>query len=93
MRESVTSRVLLFRSSLTDIDACVSHPCVNGGTCVLEDGNTFECKCQSHNRGPRCEGAELLFPRQRSCAFLLFVFGLILFLLFYTTIKSYQCLS
>ena len=51
-KESVRSRVLLFGSSITYIDACLSHPCANGGTCVLEDGNTFECKCQSHNRGP-----------------------------------------
>ena len=60
VRETASLRVLLFDSSITDINACTSQPCANGGSCVWKMGNTYTCNCLAANDGSRCEGAELL---------------------------------
>ncbi|XP_071086302.1 matrilin-4-like [Haliotis cracherodii] len=37
-----------------DVDACVSNPCLNNGTCVAEKGE-FNCNCQPGFTGTVCE--------------------------------------
>ena len=59
-RERASLLILLCGSSITDIDACTSHPCANGGSCVWSVGKTYTCNCLPANYGSRCEGAELL---------------------------------
>ena len=36
-------------------DPCLSKPCKNGGTCINEGYNTFECKCAPGYVGETCE--------------------------------------
>ncbi|CAH3025002.1 unnamed protein product, partial [Porites evermanni] len=39
---------------LSDIDNCVHHTCLNGGSCV--DGvNNYTCRCNAGFKGDRCE--------------------------------------
>ena len=39
---------------LTDINDCVNHKCLNGGSCV--DGeNNYTCSCAAGFTGDRCE--------------------------------------
>ena len=42
----------------TGVDPCSSQPCLNNGTCVLNNnrGDTdFTCNCQPQYFGPTCE--------------------------------------
>ena len=39
---------------LTDIDECVSQPCLNGGLCI-EGVNQYFCFCQNRFTGNNCE--------------------------------------
>ncbi|XP_065827350.1 uncharacterized protein [Oscarella lobularis] len=45
-----------FNGSLCEIDLnyCVSNPCINNGTCIL-DGNGFYCNCSDEFEGDLCE--------------------------------------
>jgi len=51
---------VLLGFSITEIDACLSHPCTNGGTC-RKQGSIFSCKCPDANHGAQCEGTTLAF--------------------------------
>ena len=43
----------MFSVLISDIDECVSNPCLNGGTC--HDGvNSFTCTCTLGYIGPTC---------------------------------------
>ena len=42
----------------SDIDNCVNHTCINGGSCV--DGiNSYSCSCVKGYTGDRCEKGEI----------------------------------
>ena len=42
----------------SDIDDCVNHTCINGGSCV--DGiNSYSCSCVKEYTGDRCEKGEI----------------------------------
>lgn len=41
-------------SSQSDINECVSSPCLNGGTCV-DEVNQFSCVCSKGWSGPTCQ--------------------------------------
>ena len=42
----------------SDIDDCVNHTCINGGSCV--DGiNSYSCSCVKEYTGDRYEKAEI----------------------------------
>ena len=38
----------------TDIDECVSNPCVNGGTCT-DEVNGYTCACAAGWQGADCD--------------------------------------
>ena len=43
---------------LTDINDCVNHTCLNGGSCV--DGeNNYTCRCVAGFKGHRCETSKI----------------------------------
>ena len=43
---------------LTDINNCVNHTCLNGGSCV--DGvNNYTCRCFAGFKGDRCETSKI----------------------------------
>ena len=43
---------------LSDIDNCVNHRCLNGGSCV--DGvNNYTCRCNAGFKGDRCETSKI----------------------------------
>ena len=35
--------------------ACVSFPCLNGGTCIDDVAGTYTCRCPDRFTGSRCE--------------------------------------
>ena len=42
-----------------DIDDCVNHTCLNGGSCV--DGlNNYSCNCETGFTGDHCETSKTL---------------------------------
>ena len=42
-----------------DIDDCVNHTCLNGGSCV-DDVNNYTCRCVAGLQGDRCEKSKIL---------------------------------
>ena len=43
---------------LTDINSCVSHTCLNGGSCA--DGvKNYTCRCVAGFKGDRCETSKI----------------------------------
>ena len=49
----MTFPFILILYYVSDLDACASTPCLNGGTCT--DGvNTFTCECVTGYTGTTC---------------------------------------
>ena len=42
---------------LEDIDDCVNHTCLNGGSCV-DNVNNFSCVCETGFTGNYCQTGE-----------------------------------
>ena len=51
------AKVLRF---VSDIDECISAPCMNGATCS-DDVNGYSCNCTSGYIGDNCETGQYLF--------------------------------
>ena len=48
-----------FNIFLADTNVCSADPCMNGGTCELQDnGNNFNCICTDGFSGLRCESGK-----------------------------------
>ena len=45
----------------TDLDECVSRPCLNEGSCRQTLPNGFECHCTAYYIGDLCEKSETVF--------------------------------
>ena len=45
---------------LADINDCVNHTCLNGGSCV-DDVNNYTCRCVPGFKGDRCEKSKILW--------------------------------
>ena len=45
---------------VSDIDECISAPCMNGATCS-DDVNGYSCNCTSGYIGDNCETGQYLF--------------------------------
>ena len=43
---------------LTDINDCVNHTCLNGGSCV-DGANNYTCRCVAGFKGDRCETSKV----------------------------------
>jgi len=43
----------------TEINECISGPCMNGGTCT-DELNGYTCQCLPGHSGTRCETSELI---------------------------------
>ena len=46
--------------SLTEINVCLSNPCMNGGTCK-DLVNGFECTCVPGYDGEFCKNGQIVF--------------------------------
>ena len=60
--------IIRFIVFLLEYNACKAHPCKNGGTC-LNNGYTYECRCNGSYEGPNCKG-ECLVTYKTKYAFL-----------------------
>ena len=45
---------------LADINDCVNHTCLNGGSCV-DDVNNYTCRCVPGFKGDHCEKSKILW--------------------------------
>lgn len=49
--------IFFFLDSITDVDECLTEPCVNDGMCLNILGS-YVCQCKEGFSGPRCEQGE-----------------------------------
>ena len=57
-----------------EVTACVSKPCLNGGTCTSNSYNSYQCSCNVAYSGQNCEiGNKLNRKIKKSLKFLPFV--------------------
>ena len=47
--------------SLSDINECLSDPCLNGGSCSAI-GNEYTCECVDGYTGIHCESGNISIP-------------------------------
>jgi len=52
---------------VADLDACLSSPCSNGGTCIPEGQASFSCQCMYGVTGQRCQTIKKSQPELPEC--------------------------